>query len=69
MNSETLIIDNQRTGLETQAKADTAVCEPCNFTLNRLSESEIVIYTRIIFTLCTVYRYVYHSYHTYIWEF
>ena len=43
MNSETIIIDNQRFGLEMQAKADTTVrdtlyFEPCNFTLNRFQE-------------------------------
>ena len=45
MNSETLIIDNQRqrNGLETQAKADTTVCDtlyfgPFNFTTHDMSK-------------------------------
>jgi hypothetical protein len=46
----------------------TLYFEPCNFTLNRFSESEIVTYTRVLY-LRYLYQYTYHSYHMRIWEY
>jgi hypothetical protein len=58
MNSETIIIDNQRFGLEMQAKADTTVrdtlyFEPCNFTLNRFQEFVFTTRTEMWMQLLT----------------